>query len=67
MGRSWADENDIKGFLYFNKQIKNKKMKKISQKIFKKLKKNSKTIQKQFKKKSKTNSKNIKKKPIAFI
>ena len=39
MGRSWADENDIKGFLYFNKQIKNKKMKKISQNIFEKFKK----------------------------
>jgi len=39
MGRSWADESDIKGFLYFNKQIKNKEMKKIYKKIFKKFKK----------------------------
>ena len=43
MGRSWADQNDIKGFLYFNQQIKNKKVKKNSKKYLK----NSKKIQKQ--------------------
>jgi hypothetical protein len=39
MGRSWADESDIKGFLYFNKQIKNKEMKKIYKTKLKKFKK----------------------------
>ena len=65
MGRSWADLNDIQGFLYFNQQIKNNKVKKSKNNYLKNSKKTQKQNKKLFKK-LKTNYKQ-KNKLITFI